>query len=199
MFMLSILVGVKPEPGNPQHYNKEKLNEDLFRRIGEGDGSAFEELYRTTEKTLYAFILSLTKDHQNAMDILQDTYLKIRSAAHLYRPMGKPLAWMFTIARNLFHSGFRQTARFADTEDMDIENDLNFSYVSDSVDKLVLQSALMLLNEEEREIILLYAVSGLKHREIAENLDLGLSTVLSKYHRGLKKLRKYLEEKEVSR
>jgi RNA polymerase sigma-70 factor (ECF subfamily) len=41
-------------------------------------------------------------------------------------------------------------------------------------------------------------VSGLKHREIAELLDLPLATVLSKYHRGLKKLRKYVEGVEAN-
>ena len=40
---------------------------------------------------------------------------------------------------------------------------------------------------------MLYAVSGMKHKEIAESLGLKLSTTLSKYHRALKKLRTYLE------
>ena len=51
-----------------------------------------------------------------------------------------------------------------------------------------LQQALSRLSGEERQIILLHAVSGLKHRETAALLELPLSTVLSKYHRGLKKL-----------
>ncbi len=33
---------------------------------------------------------------------MQETYIKILSAAHLYKPMGKPLAWMFTISKNLY-------------------------------------------------------------------------------------------------
>ena len=49
--------------------------------------------------------------------------------------------------------------------------------------------ALAGLGAEERQIVLLHAVAGLKHREIAQLLELPLSTVLSKYHRGLKKLR----------
>ena len=44
------------------------------------------------------------------------------------------------------------------------------------------------LGAEEGQIVLLHAVTGLKHREIAQLLELPLSTVLSKYHRGLKKL-----------
>jgi RNA polymerase sigma-70 factor (ECF subfamily) len=62
---------------------------------------------------------------------------------------------------------------------------------------MVLQAALTILDIEEREIILLHAISGFKHREIAGNLGISLGTVLSKYHRGLNKLRKYLKEQGV--
>ena len=111
--------------------------------------------------------------------------------------MGKPMAWVFTIARNLSISKLRLKQKNDQIEMADLENDLNFSYVSDPEDQLVLQSALKILSLEETEIILLHAISGFTHREIAKNLDLNLSTVLSKYHRGLKKLKKYLIEQEV--
>ena len=45
------------------------------------------------------------------------------------------------------------------------------------------------LSEEERQIVMLHAVAGFKHREIAATLDLPLATVLSKYNRALKKLK----------
>ena len=63
-----------------------------------------------------------------------------------------------------------------------------FSDVS-AEDRALLQQALSGLSGEERQIILLHAVSGLKHREIAQLLERPLSTVLSKYHRGLKKMK----------
>lgn len=178
---------------------KRKLNIDeaLFTRIAADDMGAFEEFYRLTERTVYAFVLSTVKNHDDALDVVQDTYLKIRAAAHLYQPMGKPMAWVFTIARNLSISKLRSKQKTDSIEITDIENDLNFSYVSDPEDQLVLQSALKILSLEETEIILLHAISGFTHREIAKNLDLNLSTVLSKYHRGLKKLKKYLIEQEV--
>ena len=60
-------------------------------------------------------------------------------------------------------------------------------------DRQMLQEALARLGEEERRIVLLHAVTGLKHREIAALLELPLSTVLSKYHRGLKKLKSLMK------
>lgn len=180
---------------------KQKLNIDeaIFTRIANDDMAAFEELYRLTERTVYAFVLSTLKNHDDTLDVVQDTYLKIRAAAHLYQPMGKPMAWVFTIARNLSISKIRSKQKSDSIEMTDLENDLNFSYVSDQEDRLVIQTALKILSSEETEIILLHAISGFTHREIAQNLDMKLSTVLSKYHRGLKKLKKYLIEQEVLR
>lgn len=184
---------------NAGNEEKQKLNIDeaIFIRIAENDMAAFEEFYRLTERTVYAFVLSTLKNHDDALDVVQDTYLKIRAAAHLYQPMGKPMAWVFTIARNLSISKLRFKQKNDSIEITDMENDLNFSYVSDPEDRLVLQTALKILSNEETEIILLHAISGFTHREIAKNLDMNLSTVLSKYHRGLKKLKKYLIEQEV--
>ena len=62
-----------------------------------------------------------------------------------------------------------------------------------SEDREVLQQALASLGDEERQVVLLHAVTGLKHREIAALLEMPLATVLSKYHRALKKLRVQLE------
>ena len=61
-------------------------------------------------------------------------------------------------------------------------------------DRLMLQMVLQVLSEEELQIVMLHAVAGCKHREIAQLLELPLPTVLSKYHRALKKLRKQWEE-----
>ncbi len=80
-------------------------------------------------------------------------------------------------------------------ESSKMADDLRFSYVSDPEDKIVLEIALDILTEEERKIVLLYAVTGLKHKEIAESLELTLSTAPSKYHRALKKLRNHLTER----
>ena len=170
------------------------IDEKLFERIGNNDMSALEELYTLTERTLYAYILSIVKNHDETLDLMQETYIKIMSSAHLYKPMGKPLAWIFTISRNLYLSKLRKSKREINLESEIISNDLNFSYVKDYEDRIVLETALNILDEEERNIVLLYAVSGLKHKEISESIGLKLSTTLSKYHRALKKIRKYFSE-----
>lgn len=180
--------------------NKKKsidIDEKLFERIGNDDIEALDQLYLLTEKTMYSFTLSITRDHEEALDLMQDVYIKISSAAHLYKPMGKPLAWMFTIAKNMFYTKKKRDGRSVNMDTHIISDDMRFSYVTDLEDKIVLGGVLDILSEEERQIVILYAVSGMKHKEIAENLGLKLSTTLSKYHRALKKLKNYLEEKGI--
>ena len=173
-----------------------RLEERLLPLVGQGDSEAFEVLYRSTEKAVYALALSILRNPHDAEDIVQETYLKVRAAAHLYVPQGKPLAWLFTITKNLCRDLLRGQSRTEAAPD-GAEDDLRFSYVSDPTDRLVLEAALKALGEEERQVVLLHAASGLKHREIARNLGLPLSTVLSRYSRAPKKLQRYLTEEGV--
>lgn len=173
-----------------------RLEERLLPLVGQGDSEAFEVLYRSTEKAVYALALSILKNPHDAEDIVQETYLKVLAAAHLYVPQGKPLAWLFTITKNLCRDLLRGQSRTEAAPD-GAEDDLRFSYVSDPTDRLVLEAALKALGEEERQVVLLHAASGLKHREIARDLGLPLSTVLSRYSRALKKLQRYLTEEGV--
>ncbi|MDW7661865.1 MAG: RNA polymerase sigma factor [Bacillota bacterium] len=171
-----------------------KINDNLFEQIAEGNMDALETLYSSTERTLYAYLLSLTKDHNLAVDLLQETYIKVMGAAHLYQPQGKPMAWIFSIAKNLFLDELRKRNREVVVGETEAFDRINLSYEMHPENRLVLEAALAELAETERSIILLFSVSGLKHREIASLLNLNISTVLSKYHRGLKKLRTFLEE-----
>ncbi len=192
MMLFSVIV----EDKTPE-LRKFDVDEEWITQIGQGNKDAFVKLYEKTERAVYAYILAIVKNHEDAQDLTHDTYLKIRSSAHLYKPMGKPMAWIFTIAGNLAKSSFRYKNRIDSVQITDMENDQAFSYVTDADDRLVLQSLLQYLNEEERIIILSHVVTGMKHAEIAKNLQMPLSTVLSKYHRGLKKLKKHLSERGV--
>lgn len=191
MLLFNFMIADAAKHSSPQGPD---IDEQLFKRIGVNDMEAMEELYHLTERTLYAYVLSLVKNHDETLDLMQETYIKIMASAHLYQPRGKPLAWMFTIAKNLYLSKLRKEKKKLTLDANEINNDVRFSYVTDSDDRIVLEAVLDLLSEEERQIVLLYAVSGLKHKEIAESIGLKLSTTLSKYHRALAKIRKHFTE-----
>ena len=71
-------------------------------------------LYQDTARPVYSFILSLTRNPEEAEDVMQDTYLTVWTKAGSYVPQGKPLAWVFTIARNLCYMRFREQKMKAD-------------------------------------------------------------------------------------
>lgn len=177
----------------PQARETIYIDERLFTRIASGDQEAFQELYERTSGPVFSYALSLMCSRCDAEDAMQDSFLKIRAAAHLYQPQGKPMAWIFTITRNICLMKFRQQAHISSTPLEDIREEMDFIQIEDREDRMVLEAAFTVLSQEERQIIVLHAVSGLKHREISEALGCPLSTVLSKYNRGLKKLRRQLE------
>ena len=109
--------------------------------------------------------------------------MRVWTSAASYEPQGKPMAWIFTIARNRCYMVFRSRRH---------EADVGLEELGENVDRDALNAALNLLSEEDRSIVLLHASSGMKHREIAQSMDMPLSTVLSRYNRAMKKLQKYL-------
>ena len=163
-------------------------------RIINADNLLFDLIQ--TERALYSYVLAIVKNPYDTQDVVQDTYLKVRASAHLYQKQGKPMAWLFTIARNLAMDLFRRNSRFLSEEAFEMEDTMEYSYVTEITDRLVLETAMNILTERERQILLLHLVGGIRHREIAVNLGIPLSTVLSCYQRTLKKLRRYLEGKE---
>lgn len=180
----------------PEDYGR-LSDEELLKRIGTGDQEAFQQLYQNTDRSIYGFILSIVKNPQDAEEIMQETYMKVWTFAAGYQSQGKPLAWMFTIARNLCYMKFRNQKHEADIGLDDLSGEETGEVCLDierAADKLVLTAALNILKEEERKLVLLHAAAGMKHREIAAALGMPLATVLSKYNRAMKKMKNYLRE-----
>lgn len=168
--------------------------ENCIAKIATGDQEALTLLYRKTSAAVYGFALSILKNKQDAEDVLQDTYIQIWNAAGSYTPNGKPLAWIFTITRNLALMRIRERSRTVAVAPEDWQSVFADVPAVNHEDRQMLASLLGTLSDQERQIVILHAMTGLKHREIAELLNLRLSTVLSKYNRSLKKLCNVLKE-----
>lgn len=164
--------------------------EKCITRLALGDLEAMKPLYSEASASVYGFALSILKDSHDAEDILQDVFVKVYSAARSYRPQGKPMAWILTITKRLALMRLRERGK---TTGLSVENAAG-SDTTASDDAFVLRAAVNELGEPDGRIVILHAVSGLKHREIAELLSLPLPTVLSKYNRALKKLKQKLTE-----
>lgn len=168
--------------------------EELIAKIALGDKEALAAVYEDARKPVYGYALSIVREPSDAEDVLQDTFINLWSASAGYKPMGKPMAWILTIARNLATSKLRERGKTTEMPEDELLYDATADPSFGIEQKTVLNAAMNLLSEEERQIIMLHAVSGLKHTEISKFLSMPLSTVLSKYSRAKKKLQKTLEE-----
>lgn len=178
------------------------FDERLILQIARGDAEAFRQVYEATDSAVYGFALSILGNRHDAEDVMHDTYIRMAQGAAAYQPMGRPLAWLLTIVRRLCYNKLRARKPELSLQEPETLEVLarsgaasgGSSAAETSADRRILEEALVTISEEERQIVILHAVTGMKHREIAELLGLPLSTVLSKYRRALKKLRNAMEE-----
>lgn len=165
----------------------------LILGIAAGETESLAELYSRTRAAVYGLALTYLKNTADAEDVTQDTFVKVWQAAEGFHPQGHPMAWLMTITRNQALGRLRKKSR----EEMPEQEEWEKLPAPDSglstEDRAFLDGLLARLSEEESRIVALHAVAGLKHREIARIMDLALPTVLSKYHRALKKLKIMME------
>ena len=178
------------------HRSDREALDRLLTAVGAGDREALDELYGHTRGAVYAAALGVLGNHHEAQDVTQEAFVRIWENAPGYRSQGSPMAWMLTITRNLALMALRREGRKEELSPEEWEAIPAGEERETAEDRMALRAALASLDSEERQVILLHAVSGLKHREIAALLGRPLSTVLSKYQRGLKKLKKQLEGEE---
>jgi RNA polymerase sigma-70 factor (ECF subfamily) len=164
-----------------------KLSE-IIKRISNGDKNALKELYENMSKDIYTFLFLFCKDKYTAEDALQETFISIFENAGSYKHFSNPKAWIFTIAKNKAVSIIRKNSRTANS---DIMNDMtDIIKIEDTIlDKIHADMLLSVLSEEDKKIVILYAVYGFKHREIAELMDMPLGTVKWRYSQGIKKMK----------
>lgn len=164
----------------------------LLSGIATGDTQAFKTFYEQTKASVYGFAVSMLKNSYDAEDVMQSVYVNLYNTASHYKSQGKPMAWVLTITKNLCYEKFRDFAREGELPEY-LENDISLSNDMNIDDKMLVEFCLNTLDADERKIVVLHAVSGLKHREIAQLLDLPIGTVLSKYTRALGKIKNRLK------
>ena len=194
MLSLLYLTLAEPETQKKLLESRDKRLEDAISRLANGSKDALTEIYEETRCSVYGFALSILKRPADAEDAMQDTYVALYTHASSYKPQGKPLAWILTVTRNFCLKSLKKNDRVSPLEeDWERYVDENSDESNQAEKRMILLDMLKALSDEERQIITLHAVSGMKHRQIAELLDMPLSTVLSKYNRAIKKIRNNVE------
>ena len=177
---------------------QEEIADELIFSLAKGNREALKIIYEKSINPLYAYVLSLTKNKYDTEDVLQETYVSIAENAASYHGGNKAMAWIFRIARNFTLMHFRKEKNKESIHEVEeaVDAKYSFSFVENADHRMLLESAMEILEEEERQILFLHAVAGWKNREIAEYLGKNLNTVLSKYQRSIKKLQEHLGKDE---
>jgi RNA polymerase sigma-70 factor (ECF subfamily) len=174
--------------------NNKRL-EELSNSLRKGDESALAGIYQETNRLVFSIALGILKDQQLAEDIMQETYLKVKSSIDYYQKGTNFGAWIAQVAKNLALMEYRRRKKEVLVDP--IEKNYMFGSVSYEFKEVnpTLAAALEILDENEKEVLLLHINSDLKHREIATILNKPLGTVLWLYNRAIKKMRNYIESK----
>lgn len=192
--MLITVAEIKTEYGKAE--GRREL-ERLLSGIAAGRPEDMSELYSRTRTAVYSLALSYLGNAHDAQDITQDTFVQVWERAGQYRPNGSPMGWLLTVCRNLALMRIRKADRHADLDDSGWDAILAEEKGLSVEERALLQDALALLDKNERRVVMLHAAAGMKHREIAVLLEMPLATVLSKYHRAIKKLRAFMKGAEI--
>lgn len=165
--------------------------------LQQGDEKAFEDIYTETNKGLFAFLLSYCKDYQLAEDMMQNSYIRLRTTIAQYKAGSNAFAWLYTIAKNTTINELNRRKREMPI-DMENGSEVFGSYTYEYEDTPIMRLMAKLLTDAERQIVTLHVISGFKHREIADMLDKPLGTVLWTYNNALAKLKKTIEKDKES-
>ncbi len=169
-----------------------ELNDDqIIKYILTGDMKYLSLLINKYEIFAYKYAYSLLYNHHEAEDIVSESFLKAYEKLDKYNIGTSFKNWFLKIVHNKCIDFLRANKRLVFTED-------NNSYEESSeniiINKTIISQALDKLSHDMRAIIVLRYYYSLDYKEICEILDIPIGTLSSRLNRGLKNMRKLIEE-----
>ena len=165
-----------------------------------GNNQAYAQIINKYKNPLYATILRMTGNQQDAVDLVQESFIKIYRQLRKFDGKGSFSSWMYRVAINHCIDEFRKK-RFK-MEQVEIREDDVKDIQHPEVIFLKKEKNRQLekliggLPEDERMILLLRYVNEQSYSEISEFMSLSLATVRNKLHRAKKKLRETIKEEK---
>jgi RNA polymerase sigma-70 factor (ECF subfamily) len=182
------------------------LDEELVRRVQQGDKSAFDLLVRKYQYKIAQLINRYIKDPHEALDVAQESFIKAYRALPSFRGESAFYTWLYRIAINTAKNHIAMRMRRPSDDEIDIEDAEQFESAVRLRDQetpeslllteelaLVIQKALEDLPEELRTAISLREFEGLSYDEIAQVMNCPVGTVRSRIFRAREAIDKKLE------
>jgi RNA polymerase sigma-70 factor (ECF subfamily) len=175
----------------------------VIELAAQGDRASAECLIRTHQASLYAYILRLSGRPDLAEDIVQDAFVRILTNLSRFDPRFRFSTWLFTIAKRLYMNAMQKHRPVYDSDVVGAArgdaHDPSTPAIADEERtraRECLDEALAGLNEEQRQIMLLFHQQEWPIAQIAQYMDMPEGTIKSHLHRGRKKLRRIFEQVE---
>jgi RNA polymerase sigma-70 factor (ECF subfamily) len=167
---------------------------DLIQQAARGGVEAFNLLVSRWEKRVYNYLLRITANREDALDLTQDVFLKAYQNLRKLDDPGRFAPWLYRIAHNEAYSMFRKRRPETDVEEVQPEASETGITVGGSAVfpielSLAVASALRRLSPEQRESVVLKIYQGFKFEEMAEILSCPVSTIKSRLYTALELLK----------
>jgi RNA polymerase sigma-70 factor, ECF subfamily len=177
----------------------------LFKRVQQGDKSAFDLLVVKYQHKIVNLIMRYVKDPSEALDVAQEAFLKAYRAAPSFRGDSAFYTWLYRIAINTAKNHLVAARRRPMSIDVDLQDNEQYEIFGklsdiDTPERLALteeigqaiNKAIQDLPDELRTAILLREIEGMSYEEIAQTMDCPVGTVRSRIFRAREAIEKHL-------
>lgn len=159
--------------------------------------NAFQELVSQYQRPLYAHIRNLVLNHEDADDVLQNTFIKVYRNLNGFKGESKLFSWMYRIATNEALTFLQQKSKRFQTTNEDYlmqqtEKMQADEYFDGDEIQLKLQKAIATLPEKQQLVFKMKYFEELKYEEISEILGTTVGGLKASYHIAVKKIEEYL-------
>lgn len=158
---------------------------------------AFEKLLKEYQKPLYNHIRNIVIDHDDADDVLQNTFVKVFQYLNRFKGESRLFSWMYRIASNEALTFLSQKAKkngiSSETlQNKTIDNLKADVYFDGNEIQIQLQKAIVLLPEKQQLIFKMKYFEELKYEEISEILGTSVGALKASYHHAVKKIEAFV-------
>lgn len=167
---------------------------------GEDKASFFSETVRTYQERLYWHIRKMVLAHDDANDVLQNTFLKAWKGLDNFRGDSQISTWLYRIATNetlsfISQKKMRMTNSLEDIEEGMLQNMQSDPYFDGDEAQLKLQKAILTLPEKQRLIFNMRFYEEMPYEEMSNILDTSVGALKASYHHASRKVEDFLKNK----